>query len=60
MRRISEIVHKDLKQVTAYVKILPQQTHLFPTNCTIGFKAATHFLCKQQPLHKYTILLKSN
>jgi hypothetical protein len=46
--------------VTAYVKILPQQTHLFPTNCIIGLKADTHFRCKLQSLHKYTILLKSN
>jgi len=46
--------------VTAYVKIPLRQTRLFPTNCTIGFKAATHFCCKLQPLHKYRILFKSN
>jgi len=46
--------------VTAYVKILHQQTRLFPANCTISFKAATHLHCKLQSLHIYTTLLKSN
>lgn len=40
--------------VTAYV------THLLPTNCTVGFKPATHFHCIRQSLHKYTMLQKSN